>query len=140
MSKCSCECRIGCVGISVLISLILGIVSAFLNFSAVISLTSVFLWVTLGIAVVFLALLLGYAVFTRATGKRNCECPIIRTLLVGILGTILISLIRLGISFAATSVIGAILSGLLIAFLVLIFLAVSCLILCKADCSDCDED
>ena len=140
MSKCNCEFRLGCIGISVVASLILGIIAAFLTFSAVITLVPAFLWAALGTAVVFLALLLGYAVFTRVTDDRDCECPIIRTVLVGILGTILTSLVLLGITFAATSVIGAIIAGLLIAFLALIFLSVSCLVLCKSGCNDCDED
>ena len=140
MGKCNCECSLGCIGISVVASLIIGIVAAFLTFSAVITLAPAFLWAALGTAVVFLALLLGYGLFTGATGSSDCECPIIRTVIVGILGAILTSLVLLGITFAATSVIGAIIAGLLIAFLALIFLAVSCLILCKAGCGDCEND
>ena len=86
MGKCNCECRLGCIGISVVASLIIGIVAAFLTFSAVITLAPAFLWAALGTAVVFLALLLGYGLFTGATGSSDCECPIIRTVIAGILG------------------------------------------------------
>ncbi|MBQ6823829.1 MAG: hypothetical protein IJP27_04190, partial [Clostridia bacterium] len=118
MSLFRCHGR-DCTAVGVVIALIVGIITAFLRYTAVITVTPAFLWVTLGIAVVYLAILL-------AVGPREgCGNPL-TALLAGILGTALFSLILLGVSFAATSVIGAIFTGALLFFLALILLSAAC--------------
>lgn len=124
MTVFSCESKPSCVGISVIASAILGVIAAFLRITAVITVTPAFLWVALGIAIVYLAILL-------ATGQNNyCRCGqcSLTALLVGILGTALTSVILLAITFAATSIVGAILVGLLILFLSLIVSSTACLV------------
>lgn len=88
-----------------------------------ITITPAFLWVALGIAVVYLAILLA----TRASSCRYGNGAL-TALLVGILGTALTAVILLAITFVATSIIGAILAGLLILFLSLIVTATACLV------------
>lgn len=135
----NCDCKCSCVGVSLVVSLIIGIIAAFLSFTAVITVTPAFLWVVLGIAVVYLAILLITSPSQSSAGIRGC-CPILRITLAGILGAVLTSLILLGIAFASASVIGAIITGLLIAFLSLIITSVVCLILCKSRCRTGDRD
>lgn len=132
MSNFGCNCKSSCTGIAIVASLIIGIITAFLTITAVITVTPAFLWVVLGIAVVYLAILL----FTRGRGAIGCACSILPVLLIGILGAILVSVILLAISFAATSIVGAIITGLLLAFLSLIFTTTACLVNCEAGCDD----
>lgn len=125
---CNCENRFGCVTLSFIASLVIGIIAAFLRITAVITLTPAFLWVALGIAVVYLALnLLAYERSARC-------CTALYAVLAGALGTALLSVILLGVTFAATSVIGAIFAGLLLFFLSLLVSSTACLIACRANC------
>lgn len=138
MAIFSCGCKSDCAGLAVVSSIIIGIITAFLRFSAVITVTPAFLWVTLGIAVVYLAVLLAISPTIRRSG---CICTNLPVLLTGILGTILLSIVLLAIPFEATSVIGAILTGGLLLFFSLIITTVACLIKCILGCDsviDCD--
>ena len=92
------SCRTGCTVIAVVASLIIGIIAAFLRITATITLTPAFLWVLLGIAVVYLAVTLISAALFRNVCCDNL-CGIITTLLAGILGTILLSIVLLAIEF-----------------------------------------
>ena len=136
MNQLNCCCRNDCIVCSVVASIILGIVAAMLRFMATITVTPAFLWVVLGVAIVYLAVLLISSIFLRNTGFKRCLCSILPVLLAGILGTVLISIILLAITFVATSVIGAIFTGLLILCFSLIITSTSCLITCITGCSD----
>lgn len=135
MSDCYYNTRCTCTCFAIIASVIIGVVTAFLTLTAVITVTPVFLWVAFGIAVGYLAVLLlvsaqGYSV------SRNCFCRILPVLLTGILGTVLTSVILLAIEFAATSIIGAIITGLLLIFFSLILTTTACLVKCEANCSN----
>ena len=139
MSLCCCNTRTNCTGIAVVTSLIVGIITAFLTFTAAITVTPAFLWVLLGIAVVYLPITLVVSALGHESRRNSCFCSILPVTLVGILGTILTSIVLLGITFAATSVLGAIISGLLLAFFTLTITTVACLAYCLANCTDaCD--
>ena len=60
----------------------------------------------------------------------------LRAVLIGILGTILFSVILLGVTFAATSVIGAIIAGLAVGFFALIISATACLVKRNVICNN----
>ena len=126
----NCGCRTDCLGISVLASVVVGVIAAFLRITGAITVTPAFLWVALGIAVVYLAVLL----VSTALSRKNICCAPLSAALLGALGTILFGVILLGITFAATSVTGAVITGLLIAFSALTFTATACLIRCIAEC------
>ena len=68
-------------------------------------------------------------------GRAYC-CGSLGAALIGALGTILFSIILLGVTFAATSVIGAIFVGLLLFFFSLLISATVCYIKCVASCAD----
>ncbi len=135
MSLCNCENR--CTGISVafVASLILGVITAFLRITAVVIETPVFLWVVLGIAVVYLFGLLLASPFISRGGSCRCLCTILGAVLLGILGAALVSVILLAVSFAATSVVGAIFLGLLLFFLSLILTSAALLVRCVVNCN-----
>ena len=130
MNRNDCDCTISCTGISVLISIIIGIITAILRYTAVITVTPAFLWVLLGIAIGFL----GITLLTSVIGRGHC-CDFLNTFLTGILGTVLASIILLGITFAATSIIGAIISGALLFFFSLMITTATCLINCRNNCN-----
>lgn len=134
--NCSCNYRYSCTGIAVIASIIIGIITAFLRFSAVITLTPAFLWVLFGIAVVYLGVTLITSAYTGIRENRRCVCQILPFLLTGILGTILAALILLGITFAATSVLGAVIAGALLLFFSLTITSTVCLVKCVAGCND----
>ena len=136
MTNYNCGCRINCTAIAVIAAIIIGIITAFLTFSAVITVTPAFLWVLLGIAVVYLAVTLAVSPVIRNTGIGGCVCAIIPVLLTGILGTIFLSIVLLGITFAATSILGAVISGLLLAFFSLLIITTACLVKCVTGCDD----
>ncbi len=130
----SCRgCRPGCTVIAVAASLIIGVITAFLRITAVITLTPAFLWVLLGIAVVYLAVVLISAALLRG---RCCEslCSIVTALLAGILGTVLLSVVLLAVEFVATSVIGAVFAGALLFFFFLSVTSAACLVQCFFEC------
>lgn len=133
----NCSCRISCPLLAIAASIIIGIITAFLRITAVITLTPAFLWVVLGIAVVYLAItLLSASIAQNSDTRLSCLCPILSTLLTGILGAILLAIVLLAIEFVATSIIGAILTGALLAFLSLLITSTACLVKCLVRCND----
>ncbi len=132
----NCNCKWTCVGLAIIASVIIGIVTAMLRITAVITVTPAFLWVLFGIAVVYLAVILLSATLLHDPGRRDCICFNLPTVLTGILGTVLTSVILLAITFAATSVIGAIITGALLFFFSLIITATTCLVKCIAGCQN----
>ncbi|MBR5826302.1 MAG: hypothetical protein IKY78_04360 [Clostridia bacterium] len=131
----SCRgCSPGCTVIAVAASLILGVIAAFLTITEAINVTPAFLWVLLGIAVVYLAVSLVSAALFR-NGCCESLCSIVNALLAGALGTILLSVVLLGVEFAAASVLGAVLVGALIFFFFLTVTATACLVRCFFNCN-----
>lgn len=126
MSNSTCNGRYNCVDIAVFASVIIGIIAGVLTFTAVITATPAFLWVVFGVAIGYLAVLLFSA--SRLRTSLRCGYTALVAVLVGILGTLLFSVILLAISFAATSVLGAMFTGLLLGFFTLTVTATVCLI------------
>lgn len=136
MANMNCNCRTSCAGLAVVASIIIGIITSFLVYTATVTVTPAFLWVLFGIAVVWLAVLLITTASARRCGIRECVCSILPVVLIGILGTILTAIILLAITFAATSIIGAIIAGALLLFFTLIITSTTCLIKCIAGCDE----
>lgn len=128
MSLFCCDNKPSCISLAVIASAILGVIAAFLRITAVITVTPAFLWVALGIAIGYLAVLLATTGCCQASTFCRCRGGALTAILVGILGTALTSVILLAITFVATSIIGAILVGLLVLFLSLIVTATACLV------------
>ena len=131
MSNQNCCCRFNCTFWAIVLSIAIGVVTAFLTIMGMITLTSAFLWATLGIAVVYLAVALATVNFRE--GAARC-CSALAAILIGALGTALFSIVLLAISFPATSVLGAILAGAVLFFLFLTLTATACFIRCQALC------
>lgn len=135
----NCECRPSCNRTAIVISIILGIVAGILRATAIITVTTTFLWVVFGVATAFLGL--SFYVYTRNSAVseiKRCSCSILPVLLVSILLAVLFAIILLSVALSATSIIGSILTGIMILFFSLMFLSVANLVLCKAGCKNCD--
>ncbi len=122
---CNCNCR--CPIYAVIASFIVGVVAAFLQITGTITVAPVFLWVTFGIAIGYLAVLLATSAYTEKT-QCSCKSTSVRTLLAGILGTVLFSVILLAVGIIATSIVSAILVGFLLLFFSLIITSSACLV------------
>lgn len=132
MSVLTCDTRRDCTLIAFVISAIIGIVTAFLRITAVITIPPVFFWVIFGIAVGLLAITLVATALTRNNDNCDCKEKALGTQLVSILATVLLSLVLLAIPFVATSVVGAILTGLALFFFFLTLGTTACLVKCFA--------
>ncbi len=131
MTTTNCSCQINCTAKAVISSIVIGVLAAIFQYTALITITPAFLWVLFGIAVGYL----GITVLTSSICPdiRHC-CTNLSSFSAGILGTVLTSLILLGITFAATSVIGAIITGFLLFFFSLLITSSVCLIKCRYNC------
>ncbi len=134
MNECTCNNRVDCRFLAVAGSIIIGIVAGVLTFTGVISIGIPFLWVALGVGLLYLGTILLTAINSASRIVRECICSVLGILTVGILGTLLTAVILLGVAFAATSVLGAIISGALLTFLSLLVSSAVCLIKCIASC------
>lgn len=135
MSQIVCRCRPACTTLALIASVIIGVVTAFLQITGVILATPAFLWVALGIAVVYLGIQTVAAALARRRESVGC-CRQLGTVLVGILGTILFSVVLLAVGIVATSILSAILVGVLLFFLSLTVTGTACYIRCLAECSE----
>ncbi len=139
MTNCNCNNRFDCTTLAIMASLIIGIAAAILRFTAIITVPAVFLWVAFGIAVAYLAIVFISAIAVRSIRISDCICGITPFLLLGILVTILASVILLAVEFAATSVLGAIITGALLAAFSLIFTTAACFVRCVTN-DGCDQE
>lgn len=132
---CNCNCNFNCTLAAVISSVVVGVVTAFLQILGIITVGTAFLWVALGIAVVYLAGLVWASALSRGRERALCLCRTLNTLLAGVLGTALLSLVLLAVGVVATSVLSAVLVGLLVFFLWLTVAASACYVRCAADCN-----
>ncbi len=130
---CSCGCRWSCAAVAVVISVILGVVAAFLLFAGIIAVTPVLQGVAFAVAVGYLAALLVATALLRRRETERCLCGSIRTVLAGILGTVLFSAVLL-LTGVAGGIVGSILVGLLVLFFALLLTGTACLVQCLAGC------
>ena len=132
MSTNDCTCRNNCTTIALIVSIAVGIITAFLRITVAITITPAFLWVVFGIAVVYLAILLVTVASVNCCENKSpcCIRSIISVLLGAIIATILFAVVLLAIEFPATSVLGAVLAGLLLLSFFLVLTETACLVRC----------
>lgn len=129
----NCSCRFSCTGVAAVISAIVGVVTALLTVTGTITIAPLFFTVAAATAAGALVLLFLAAVF----GRFGCSCCLqnsIVAVLIGALGVLATTAVLTSVVFAATSILGAVITGLLLAFLSLIFVSYACLIRCLTDC------
>ena len=134
MSIFGCRCKCSCLLAAVIASVILGVVTAFLQITGTITVTPVFLWVVLGIAIVYLGVVLVAAALRSGEEASGCLCAALNAQLAGILGSALFAVVLLAVGITATSVLSAVLTGILLFFFSLTLTATACLVRSLADC------
>ena len=115
-------------------AVVAGILAAFFQITGAITVTTVFLWVALGVALAGLGVLLGTAGRCCRTDDSTCVCAALNALLTGLVGTALFAVVLLAFGIVATSVVSAILVGLLVLSLTLAVGSAACYIRAQADC------
>ena len=134
MTFFNCENKYECTGLAFVASLIIGIVAAFLQITAVIALPAALLTGVIVVAILYLAVvLLVAALVQRSSLCANC-CSALSATLFGIIGTFFAAIILSLIDFAATSIIGAIVVGVLFFFIALTIFSIACLAKCFLNC------
>lgn len=131
----NCSCKIGCAGIGITVSIVIGIIAGFLTFSGTLAVPTSILWAFFSIAVSALGLILILSQFFGVVALR-CACNTLFLLLTGALGTTLTAVILLVIDLAATSVVNAVITGFLFLFFSLLITLTACLIRCIANCDN----
>ncbi len=134
MAKCSCSCKCDCTGIGIVLSIIVGIITAVTVYNGLIDVTPAFLWAIFGIGTVSLFVALIAAIEIRAAGLEGCICPVVSTLLIGIIGTIISSAFALGFGIAAASIPLAILAAIVTIFTLIMISSFACLTICVSGC------
>lgn len=134
MTLCNCKCP--CSLFSAVTGVILGVIAAFLQITGTITVTTVFLWVVAGVALGYLAILVLASAVQQQCSSCGCLCAALNTLLTGALGSILFAAILLAVGIVATSVLSAILVGLLVASFVLLITGTVCVIRNLFDCGN----
>ena len=136
MALINCDRKCGCVctSCSILSSIIFGIVAAILRFRGLIDFSPVFLWSVLAVSVVVLVVVIAALAYGNQLRECKWKCAMLNTLLAGVLGTILFSVLLLGIVCIRSIGLYAVLGGLLIAFFSLAVTNTACLIKCLALC------
>lgn len=134
MSIFGCRCRCSCLLAAVIASVIVGVVTAFLQIIGVITVTTAFLWVVLGVAVVYLGVLLVAAALSGGEEASECLCATLNALLAGILGTALLAVVLLAVGIAAASILSAVLVGALLFFFSLLLTGTACLVRSLMNC------
>ena len=129
-----CNKKFECLGVAFVISLVIGIITAFLRITAVITVPPIFLWATFGIAIVFIVA----ALLSFSLSEKNACCveTALGATLTGALGTVLFSVVLLAITFVATSSVGAIITGLLLMSFSFLLTSAACLAKCLAKVND----
>lgn len=131
---CNYSCRCRCTLAALIVSAVIGVLTAFFQITGVITVAPVFLWVVLGIGVVYLGILVVAAALARSGEACGCRCSVLNTLLIGILGAIGFAAVLLAVGIVATSPLSAILVGLLLFFFSLTLTSSACLVRHLADC------
>lgn len=134
MTLCNCKCS--CTIFSAIASLIIGVIAAFLQITGTITITPAFLWVAAGVSAAYLWILVLAASFQQQCPRCNCSCISLNTVLIGALGSIFFAVVLLAVGIVATSIISAILVGLLFLFLSLLISSTACLIRHLFDCGN----
>ncbi len=130
MAFCGCNDRWTCPAIAVVVSALVGVVTAFLQITAVITVAPLFFQSVIAIAVLLLAVTLLCAAATNDDSCNICVCRALKAQLLGILGSILAALVLLAVGFPATSILGAAIVGVLLFFFSLALTSTACVVKC----------
>lgn len=132
MTLCNCKCS--CALLSGVVSLILGVIAAFLQITGTVAISTMILMGAAIVALVYLGILLLVSAIEQQCQRCSCTCAAVNALLAGALGTILFAVVLLVADIAAASVIGSILTGLLAASFALLVTSSACVIRNLFDC------
>ena len=130
MAMFDCDNRRDCSFIAIIVSAIVGVITAFLEITGTTAFEGLIFGLVFGIAVVYLAV----ALVSVALSERRFACRGIRSvlnaLLIGALGSILLSAIIFAAAIDGATLLGAILTGVMVFCFVLMLTSTACLAKC----------
>lgn len=132
--NCDRKCRCVCTICSILSSVIFGIVAAILRFRGLIAFSPVFLWSVLAVSVVVLVVVIAALAYGNQLRECKWKCAMLNTLLAGVLGTVLLSILLLGLGCIRSVGLSAVSGGALTAFFALTVTSTACFVKCLALC------
>ena len=132
MSGTLCHCR--CSLTALIAGILLGFIAAFLQITGTIAITAQAVGAILGLAAVYLGLLLLTAAIAGRRSAGECGCSALNILLLGILGALTAAAVLLAVGITATRILTALLVGALVFFLVLIAGSTACHVRTLAGC------
>ena len=135
MTNGCCTCRRDCTLWALIISVILGIVVAFLQVTAVIVLPVTVPMGAFALAVVYLATVLVVSALLRCQADRCCLCSGVYGVLAGALLTALAAVVLMVVPLAADSIATAVVVGILAGAISLTLTATVCLVRCLTGCN-----
>ena len=136
MTTCECKNKCECTLFAVIASLVIGIVAVFLNFSSTLVITQTLLWAFFGASIVFLLIGLLASFGICKSDNRECLCTAVNEFLLGILATVLFSVILLTVDIAAAGLLASILVGILFGVFTLTLTSAACIIKYNLKCKD----
>ncbi len=128
MEICGCKPKCDCTVFALVSSAVVGIITAFLNFSGTIAVPQVILWVFFGVALGFLAVSFVTGAFAGERDCTGCICNALRAFFAGIFGTVLLTVILLIADIATAGILGSIITGLLFAAFALTVTSAACVV------------
>lgn len=134
LTDCDKKQKCVCTVCSILSGILLGLVAALLGICHCVCFKPIFFWTLLGISVVYLAVLMMASALSKHNRPCKCKCRILNTLLAGVLGTVLFSVLLLGVGSCIPYGLSAVLVGVLIAFFSLTVINTACLVKILAMC------
>ena len=139
MKQTCCNTRVDCAFLAMATAIIVGIVAAIAQFTAIVTFTTIFYIVAFGVAALFLAVLLALVPVLYRVACQNCCAYNVKLATLGILGSVVTSIILIAGEFAATSVLGAVFVGVLAASFALMVMSIICTINCVSVCKYNDD-
>lgn len=136
MNLCECKNKCECALTAIIASVVIGIVAVFLNFSAIITVTPMLLWIFFAVAILMLTVGLLTAREIRRQENQQCYCSGLTAFLAGILLTVLVSVVLLVVDIAATGLLSSILVGILAGSFALMLTSAVCIIKALFGCAD----
>lgn len=128
MNICCCKTKCDCTLISVIASVIAGIIAAFLNFSGTIVLPQFVLWIFFGVALGLLALAFAAAPFACRCANKECFCASVTAFLIGVFGAVTAALVLVLVDITAGGLLASLITGLLFGFFALTITSAGCIV------------
>lgn len=131
--NCNCNVRCSCTTAALIAAIAAAVIGAFLQITGRITVTAGALTAALIVALAALGIL-ALGALARRQNDSTCLCRGLNGVLIGILGTIALSIALLALGITATSLLSALAVGTLVGTFTIMIASAACLIRCILGC------